>query len=136
MKKVSTKTLMVLTLMVASFAATPMMVAGYDYDNDNDYAFDQAPGINNPEDLMQIFGGFGSMFGGLGYGGQIIGRVFEMLLMQTLTNFSQAEIIPGVYVLSAFSEERFNGTKNFGTGTYEYYMPTHEYNQDLLIMNS
>jgi len=126
MKKVSTKALMVLTLMVASFAATPMMVAGDDYD------FDQVPNINNPEDLMQIFGGFGSMFGGLGYGGQIIGRVFELLLMQTLTNFSQAEIIPGVYVLSAFSEERFNGTKDFGTGTYEYFMPTHEYNQSLV----
>jgi len=126
MKKVSTKTLMVLTLMVASFAATPMMVVGDNYD------FDQAPGITDPEDLMEIFGGFGSMFGGLGYGGQIIGRVFDMLLMQTLTNFSQTEIIPGVYVLSAFSEETFNGTRDFGTGTYEYYLPTHEYNQSLV----
>jgi len=33
MKKVSTKSLMVIALVVASFTATPMMVAGYDYDN-------------------------------------------------------------------------------------------------------
>jgi len=49
MKKISTKTLMVLTLMVASFTATPMMVAGYDYDND--YTFDQL-GITDPSNCF------------------------------------------------------------------------------------
>ncbi|MHA1669862.1 MAG: hypothetical protein ACTSV5_04695, partial [Promethearchaeota archaeon] len=68
--------------------------------------------------------------GSLGYGGNIIGRVFEMLLMQTLTNFSNKEVIPGVYVLSAFSEKTFNGTKNYGVmGSSEYYLPPSEYNQ-------
>jgi hypothetical protein len=132
MKKVSAKTVMVLTIMVASFTATPMMVAGYDnYTPEDDFSINQEF-FGGPEDLLNIFGGFGSMFAGLGYGGQIIGRVFEMLLMQTLTNFSNKEIIPGVYVLSAFSEEHFNGTKNFGTGTSEYYLPPYQYNQSLV----
>ena len=39
MKKLNIKALMVTTLVLASFTAAPIMVAGYD--NDNDYNFDQ-----------------------------------------------------------------------------------------------
>jgi len=125
MKKVSTKTLMVLTLMVASFAATPMMVAGYDYDND--YTFDQM-GITDPSDIISGFsGGFGSIFRGLGYGGNLLATVFDMLFMQVLTNFSGKEILPGVYVLSAFNESTISSDRNFGSGEQEIHMVPYEY---------
>ncbi len=125
MKKVSIKTLMVLTLMVASFAATPMMVAGYDYDND--YGFDQL-GITDPSDIISGFsGGFGSIFRGLGYGGNLLGTVFDLLFMQVLTNFSGREVLPGVYVLSAFEEKTYNGTRDFSDPKKDYYMVPHEY---------
>ena len=128
MKKKNTKVFLVITIMVASFSVAPMMVAGYDYDND-DYNLDQM-GISGPEDLMHIFGGLGSMFGRIGYGGKILGRVFEMLLMdEILTDFSQNEVMPGVYVISAFSEEHYNGTRHFGNGTIEHYLPHYGYNQ-------
>ena len=130
MKKVSTKALMVITLMVASFTAAPIMAAGYDYDND--YTFDQI-GITDPSSLIDGFGSIlGGMFRGLGPGGNVLGTVFDMLFMQTLTNFSQSEIIPGVYVISAFSEEKDSGTKNFSSSESEYYMPPHGYNQSLV----
>ena len=130
MKKVSTKALMVITLMVASFTAAPIMVAGYDYDDD--YTYDQI-GIGDPTALVGGFGSIlGSMFRGLGSGGNVLATVFEMLFMQTLTNFSQSEIMPGVYVISAFSEENHNGIRNFGSGEYEYYMPPYGYNQSIV----
>ncbi|GAG82498.1 unnamed protein product, partial [marine sediment metagenome] len=37
-----------------------------------------------------------------------------------------------MYAISAFSEEKHNGVKDFGTGEYEYYMPPYEYNQSLV----
>jgi len=129
MKKVNTKTLMVLTLMVGSFIATPMMVAGYDYDND--YTFDQL-GITDPSQVVMGFsGGLGSIFRGLGYGGNLLGTVFEMLLMQTLTNFSAKETLPGVYVMSAVEERSYNATRNFGDGVPEHYMVPYEYYEGL-----
>lgn len=126
MKKVSTKTLMVLTLMVASFAATPMMVAGHNYDND--YTFDQL-GITDPSNIITGFsGGFGSIFRGLGYGGNLLATVFDMLFMQVLTDFSSKEVLPGVYVLSAFQEKTYNGTRDFSNNSKkDYYMVPFEY---------
>ena len=129
MKKVSAKTLMVLTLLVASFTATPMMVAGYD--NDNDYTFDQL-GVTNPTQIVTGFaGGFGNIFRGLGYGGNLLATVFEMLLMQTLTNFSAKETLPGVYVMSAVEEKSYNASRSFGDGEPEYYMVPYDYYEGL-----
>ncbi len=128
MKKVSTKTLMVLTLMIASFAATPMMVAGYDYDND--YGFDQFGDIGDigAADIVSGFsGGFGSIFRGLGYGGNLLATVFDMLFMQVLTNFSGKEVLPGVYVLSAFKEQTVSGNRTFFAGEKENFMVPYEY---------
>ncbi|NHJ25537.1 MAG: hypothetical protein EAX89_13220, partial [Candidatus Lokiarchaeota archaeon] len=135
MKKVSTKTLMVFTILVASFTATPMMVAGYnDYEYNSDYSYDQF-GIDNPMEIVMGFsGGFGSIFRGLGYGGNYIGLLFEMLLMQTLTNFSSKEIMDGVFVLSASIEKTYNNTRNYNLAPekevfmlpYEYYEGTYD----------
>jgi hypothetical protein len=129
MKKISFKSVMVLTLLVASVMATPAMVSGYEHDDGID--FNQMD-IASPEMLLGAFGALGGVFGGMGYGGEILGSVFEMLFMQTLTNFTNKEIIPGVYVLSAFSEEIVNGTKHYGSDSYEYYLPPGEYDQSLI----
>jgi hypothetical protein len=134
MKNINVKSVMIFTLLIASAMATPVMAAGYGNDDDK-YEFDQVPGIGSPGDLLRVFGGFGSMFSGLGYGGQILGQVFGMLLMQTLSNFSESEVMPGVYVLSAFQENTVNFTRDFsksGEPTYEYYMPPRDYNQSLV----
>ena len=133
MKKISFKSVMVFTLLVASIMATPAMVAGYEHDDGIDY---NQMGIGSPEALVGAFGSIGSMFGSLGYGGNIIGRVFEMLLMQTLTNFSNKEVIPGVYVLSAFSENITTGTKDYGSGQSEYYLPPNQYDQTNITGNA
>jgi hypothetical protein len=110
MKKVSTKALMVITLMVASFTAAPMMAGGYDYDND--YTYDQLGGVD-PTTLIGGFGSiFGSMFRTLGPGGNVLGTVFEMLFFQTLTDFSGKEILPGVYAISATQEETYTGLRD------------------------
>ena len=130
MKKVSTKSLMVITLVVASFTATPMMVAGYDYDGD--YTYDQI-GITDPTALIGGFGSiFGMMFRGLGAGGNVLATVFEMLFMQTLTNFSGKEILPGVYAISATQERTFNDTRDFSMDSkIDYYMIPYEYYEGL-----
>ena len=129
MKKVSTKSLMVIALVVASFTATPMMVAGYDYDSD--YTYDQI-GITDPTALIGGFGSiFGMMFRGLGPGGNVLATVFEMLFMQTLTDFSGKEILPGVYAISATQERTFNDTMNFSLPKTDYYMVPYEYYEGL-----
>jgi len=124
MKKVSTKALMVITLVVASFTAAPIMAAGYDYDNDYTYAQD---GLPDPSGLI---GGFGSLFGGLfrglGPGGNVLATVFEMLFFQTLTNFSGKEILPGVYAISATYERTVNGTRDFASER-DVYMAPYDY---------
>ncbi len=129
MKKISFKSVMVITLLVASVMATPVMAAGYEHDDGIDY---NQVNIGTPEALAGAFGSLGGVFGSLGYGGNIIGKVFEMLFMETLTNFTDKEVIPGVYVLSAFSEETHNGTKDYGTAQSEYYLPPANYNQSAI----
>jgi len=127
MKKVSTKSLMVIALVVASFTATPMMVAGYDYDND--YTYDQI-GITDPSALIGGFGTLlGGMFRGIGPGGNVLATVFEMLFMQTLTNFSGKEILPGVYALSATQEKTYSDLRDFSTPKKDIYMVPYEYTE-------
>ena len=126
MKKVSIKAVMVITLVLASFTAAPIMVAGHDYDND--YTYDQLGGV----DPTALIGGFGSILGGLfrglGPGGNVLATVFEMLFMETLTNFSGKEIpgMPGVYVLSATLEETYNGSRAYASER-EIYMAPYDY---------
>ncbi|TFF69379.1 MAG: hypothetical protein EU516_00260 [Promethearchaeota archaeon] len=125
MKNINTKALMVVVLLTASVLATPMMVSGYDYEDE--YIYDQF-GITDPSQLITSFQGFGNIFGGLGYAGNLLGTVFQMLLMQTLTNFSQKQILPGVWEISASIEENHNFTRTF-SGEHEIYTVPYEYDQ-------
>ncbi len=124
MKKFNGKAYMVITLFLASLVATPVMVAGSTYDND--FNLDQ---FDNPGDLIGGFGkGFGNIFRGLGYGGELLAAVFDMLLMQTLTNFSGKETLPGVYVLSAFQEKTVSHVpRDYSGGEEEIYLLPYEY---------
>ena len=124
MKKVSTKSLMVITLVLASFTATPMMVAGYD--NDNDYTYDQLGSL----DPSALIGGFGSIFGlmfrGLGQGGNVLATVFEMLFMQTLSDFNGSRVpgMQGVYAISATQEDNSLFNRTFSdTNTKNFFVP-------------
>jgi hypothetical protein len=125
MKNINTKALMVVVLLTASVLATPMMVSGYDYEDE--YIYDQF-GITDPSQLITSFQGFGNIFGGLGYAGNLLGTVFQMLLMQTLTNFSQKQILPGVWEISASIEENHNFTRTY-SGEHEIYTIPYEYDQ-------
>jgi hypothetical protein len=134
MKKVSAKALMVMTLVVASFTAAPIMATGYDYDND--YTYDQIGDV----DPSSLIGGFGSILGGifrgLGPGGNVLATVFEMLFMQTLTNFSGKEILPGVYALSASYEKTVNGTQDYSSPKRDVYMLPYDYYEGVYDPNT
>lgn len=134
MKNINTKALMVVVLFAASAAATPMMVSGYDYQDE--YIYDQF-GITDPSQLITSFGGFGNIFAGLGYAGNLLGKVFEMLLMQTLTNFSQKQILPGVWEISASIEKNDTFIRDYGSsGVHEIYTVPYEYNQTVINPNT
>ena len=63
------------------------------------------------------------MFRGLGLGGDVLATVFEMLFMQTLTNFSSKEILPGVYAISATQENTSSYFRDFSTTTRKQIYP-------------
>ncbi len=117
MKIINTKSLMVLSLFLTSMIAMPVMVSA---DDDNKFDFDQWGGS---EDFITGFqGGFGSMLGGLGYAGNLLGQVFLMLFQQAYDDISAREMMSGVYVLSAFNETTSEGINDFEAGDSEYHL--------------
>jgi len=131
MRNVSTKALMVITLMLASFIAAPVMVSANG--NDGELDFTQVGGEGFIAGFESLLGG---IFGGMGQAGNLLGAVFSMLLMQTLENFSGAEILDNVYALSASTIETYNGTKTFWDHSFEIYPLPYEYNQSYLEANN
>ena len=123
MKIINAKSLMVLSLFITSMIAMPVMVSA---DDDNRFDFDQ---LGGNEDLINSFqGGFGSMLGGLGYAGNLLGHVFLMLFHQAYENFSASEMLPGVFVLSAFNEtEPKSGINTYNAGVSEYHLLPEDY---------
>ncbi|MFX1408104.1 MAG: hypothetical protein ACFFC9_06210 [Promethearchaeota archaeon] len=131
MKKLNAKSLMIITLFLASFMATPMIVAGYD--NEAGYNLNQLP-IPGGMDLIGGFEeGFGSALGGLGYGGSLLAQVFLMLFLQGLFNLTESELLDGVYVLSAFTEESHTGNSTFSGDPEYYYVPYDYYEAEASI---
>ncbi|MFX1269825.1 MAG: hypothetical protein ACFFAK_17835, partial [Promethearchaeota archaeon] len=123
MKKLNGKTLMVITLFFASLFATPVMVAGSPYDDG--FKLDQ---FGDGTDIIGGFQqGFGSLFGGLGYGGHLIGRVFEILFFEGIKNFSKSQMLPGVYVLNATLEDALKSESKTFSSQKEYYLLPLEY---------
>ncbi|MFW9941938.1 MAG: hypothetical protein ACFFFT_12920, partial [Candidatus Thorarchaeota archaeon] len=124
MRSINSKSLMVLTIFIASMTAMPIMVNA---DEDNKLDFDQ---FNAGDDLIESFqGGFGSMLGDLGYAGLLLGNVFELLFVQAYENFDAQEMMSGVYVLSAFNETTLPVRSNDygGMGVREYHLLPEDY---------
>ncbi|MFX1593565.1 MAG: hypothetical protein ACFFCL_12815, partial [Promethearchaeota archaeon] len=97
MKNLNTKSLMVLTIFCTSFLAMPMAVLGQEKDYNDGFIFNQFD-----EGIFDAFrGGFGDIFGNhLGYGGKILGSLFETLFLQGLS-LTKYEMLENVFVLSA-----------------------------------
>ncbi len=123
MKIINAKSLMILSLFLTSMIAMPVMVSA---DDDNKFEFDQ---WGDNEDFITGFqGGFGNIFGGLGYAGNLLGHVFLMLFHQAYENFSASEMLPGVFVLSAFNEtEPITGINDYESGVSEYHLLPEDY---------
>jgi len=123
MKSINTKSLMIFTILLVSIASMPIMVNGQDITTDDVFDFDQVD--------VGIFdgfrGGFGALFGNLGYAGGILGSIFNTLFLKGL-NLSSHETLSNVYVLSANTTRTISGTKVFGPeNEKEYYFLPNDY---------
>ena len=134
MKKISFKSVMITTLLIASVMATPAMVAGYEHSDDIE--FNQMGSIGGEAFITGFEGMMGGLFRGMGQAGNLLGAVFSMLLMQTLEDFSYSEILPNVYTLSASTTNISHGLKDFGSSTTEIFTLPNEYNNTYLEDNN
>ncbi|MEE9378167.1 MAG: hypothetical protein V3V33_09035 [Candidatus Lokiarchaeia archaeon] len=124
MKNLNTKSLMVITIVIASVFTMPMTVMGQEKEFTDTFNLDQVDaGI-----FDGFRGGFGAIFSNnLGYAGQILGRVFETLLMQGL-DLEKHEVMDNVYVLSANTTRTISGVKTFSSeNREEYYFLPNDY---------
>ncbi len=109
MKNLNTKTIMVITIVFSSVFTMPIAVMGQDNE------FDDVLNVNQVDvGLFQGFmGGFGGIFSNhLGYGGQILGSIFETIFLQGL-NLSSHEMLGNTFVLSANRTHTQRGTYDF-----------------------
>jgi len=125
MKNLNTKAIMVITIVLTSVFTMPMVVMGDEKDYDDTFNLDQVE--------VGIFdgfrGGFGAIFGNhMGYGGKILGAIFETLFLQGL-NLTKHEMLGNVFVLSANRTHYERGTYNFADehDTQDIYFAPHEY---------
>ncbi|MFX1569910.1 MAG: hypothetical protein ACFFCV_16270 [Promethearchaeota archaeon] len=109
MKNLNTKSIMVITIIFSSVFTMPIAAMGQENE------------INDVLDVNQIdvgifqgfMGGFGGIFSNhLGYGGQILGSIFQTIFLQGL-NLSKYEMLGNTFVLSANRTNREKGTYNF-----------------------
>ncbi len=109
MKNLNTKSIMVISIVLASSFTMPIVAMGQENDNGDIFNIDQVDiGI-----FERFKGGFGAIFSDyLGYGGSILGSVFETLFLQGL-NLTKYEILGSVFVLSANRTHHEQGTYNF-----------------------
>ncbi|MHA1534815.1 MAG: hypothetical protein ACTSP8_08830 [Promethearchaeota archaeon] len=134
MKKVSTKSVMIITIIVASFIIAPVMVSANE--NGEQLDFTQIDGISGEVLISGFESLLGGMFRGMGYAGNLLGAVFSMLFMQTLDNFSETEILDNVYALSASTVEIVKGNRTFPDLSVEINTLPYEYNQSYLETNN
>jgi hypothetical protein len=101
---------MVISIVLTSALMLPMTVLGEENGLDDNLSFNQID--------SGIFEGFRKGFGGifgnhLGYGGRILGTVFQMLFLQGM-NLTSHEMLDNVFVLSA------NVSRRIPLGTYNF----------------
>ncbi|MFX1376143.1 MAG: hypothetical protein ACFFA0_10045 [Promethearchaeota archaeon] len=121
MKSINTKSLMVFTILFASFGSMPIVVNGEGKGINTSFNFDQV----DPSVFSGFQKGFGSLFGeNLGYAGALLGTVFETLFLQGL-DLNSHETLKNVYVLSANTTRTIAGSRTFlpGNNKEYYYFP-------------
>ncbi|MFX0024753.1 MAG: hypothetical protein ACFE9S_20765, partial [Candidatus Hermodarchaeota archaeon] len=127
MKNLNTKSLLVITLVFSSLFAMPIAVMGQEKEYNDQFVLNQFD-----EGIFDSFrNGFGAIFGDhLGYGGKILGSLFETLFLQGL-NLTKFEMLDNVFVISANRSHLIpGGTYNFNLegDTEDIYFAPHEYN--------
>ncbi|MGV9197562.1 MAG: hypothetical protein ACOC4M_01825 [Promethearchaeia archaeon] len=121
MKKLNVKGLMIVVLFVSTMYIGPAMVLGQDEYDDGEDDPEASAGM-----YRNFLGGFGNMFSTLGYGGNIIGKVFQTMFMEGLS-LQKQETLDNVFVLSANDTETDNGTIDYGDGKSDrFYLPQNE----------
>ena len=123
MKNLNTKSLMIITIVFTSVFAMPTIAMGQEKDYDDIFNINQVD-----VGIFDAFrGGFGGIFGTLGYAGDILGSIFETLFLKGL-DLSAHETLDNVYVISANTTRTFSGTRTFGPGNdKEYYFLPNDY---------
>lgn len=107
MKNVNFKALMVATLFIVSMIYFPLIAFGQGEEGDVDEDSEQYGAFEG------FHGGFGGIFReNMGYGGNILGTLFEMLLLDGV-DLDEHEELESVYVLSATVDELYTGNYSF-----------------------
>jgi len=109
MKNLNTKSIMIITIVFSSVFTMPIAVMGQENE------FNDVLDVNQIDvGIFQGFmGGFGGIFSNhLGYGGHILGSIFETIFLQGL-NLSKHEMLGNTFVLSANRTHTERGTYNF-----------------------
>ena len=108
MKNINFKTLMIATLFIVSMIYFPLMVRGQDGEEGDDVEESEQYGT-----FEGFHGGFGGLFReNLGYSGNILGTLFEMLLLDGV-DLEEHEELESTFVLSADLEEIYDGNYSF-----------------------
>jgi len=107
MKNVNFKALMVATLFIVSMIYFPLIAFGQGEDGDVDEDSEQYGAFEG------FHGGFGGIFReNMGYGGNILATLFEMLLLDGV-DLEEHEELDSVFVLSATVDELYTGNYSF-----------------------
>ena len=108
MKNVNFKAIMVATLFIVSMIYFPLIAFGQDEGDDEEYDESEQYGA-----FEGFHGGFGGIFReNMGYGGNILGTLFEMLLLDGV-DLEEHEDLDSVFVLSATVDEFYTGNYSF-----------------------
>jgi hypothetical protein len=116
MKNMNMKSFLIVAVFLTSVFAMPMAATGYEKSVDDRLNLSQVD--------VGIFdgfqGGFGALFGeNMGYGGKILGSIFQTLFLQGL-NLSSREKLDNVFVLSANQTRQETGTYDFATENRDF----------------
>ena len=111
MRKVNVKALMILTFLITSILAMPIMANAQGSGGGGD------PGDAGFDPRLM-----GDAFDDFGISGQLLGQIFEVLLMQTI-EIDDQEMTEGVYVLHGSNEEIYNGSHTFDTEKEIHFLP-------------
>ncbi|MFX0008220.1 MAG: hypothetical protein ACFFAV_16035, partial [Candidatus Hermodarchaeota archaeon] len=109
MKNLNNKALMLVTIFLCSVFGIPVLAVGQENDIGDSFNFDQV----NIGIFDGFRGGFGALFSDhLGYGGQILGSIFEALFLNDF-NLSKFEMLGNTFVISVNRTYHERGTYNF-----------------------